>query len=94
MRMIDADAYKAEMKKRQEACVQWRDATSKDDEMYIRAEQSLATFIEAALTLEKMPTIEAMPIAWLKEKRKACAGEDNPYWHVLIEWQNEKEGWR
>ena len=64
MRLIDADAYKAEMKTRQDACAEWLDEAKADgnEEQYVRAEQALATFIEAKLTLDKMPTIEAEPI--------------------------------
>lgn len=68
MRPIDADAYAAEMQKRQEACKEWLAATDEGDEMHVRAQQSLAAFCEACLTLDKMPTMEAIPMSWINEK--------------------------
>lgn len=64
MRLIDADAYKAEMKQRQDACAEWRDEAKArcDTELYIRADGALATFVEAKLTLDKMPTVDAVPV--------------------------------
>lgn len=58
-RLIDADEYCTEMKARQDNCAVWRDRAREndDDELYVRAEEALATFIEAKLTLDKMPTI-------------------------------------
>ena len=69
MRLVDADAYKAEMKQRQDACAEWRDDAKADgnEELYARAEQALATFVEAKLTLDKMPTIDAVPVVRCRE---------------------------
>lgn len=64
MRLIDADAYRAEMKIRQDACAEWRDEAKAccDTELYVRADGALATFVEAKMTLDKMPTIDAVPV--------------------------------
>lgn len=64
MRLIDADAYKAEMKQRQDACAEWRDEAKAccDTELFVRADGALSAFIEAKLTLDKMPTIDAVPV--------------------------------
>ena len=58
-RLIDADAYCNEMGKRQEAAHKWMyEATiNANDEGYDRAEATCCAFIEAKLTLDKMPTI-------------------------------------
>lgn len=60
-RLIDADAYSAEMKKRQDACAAWRDDIKEGGgygtELYFRADSALAGFCEARMTLDKIPTI-------------------------------------
>lgn len=66
MRLIDADPYRAEIKKRQDACAKWRDETD-DEDIKIRADGSLAAFIECKLTLDKMPTIDASGIVKCKD---------------------------
>ena len=88
MRLIDADAYAAEMRGKQDACQQWLATTEGGDEMHIRAEQAMATFIEASLTLKNQPTIAAIPVEWIKQQ---------PIYQTiavraLIErWQKEQE---
>jgi len=69
MRLIDADAYCAEMKKRQDACVKWRDEAreSGNAEDLIRAEQALSGFIEAKLMLDHAPTVDAVPVVRCKD---------------------------
>ena len=64
MRLIDADAYSAEMKDRQNAAFAWvREAAGSGNEILEAcARQALATFSEAYLTLEKMPTVDAVPV--------------------------------
>lgn len=59
MRLIDADAYAAEMKKRQDACMDVM-ANAHSDRMYTENEHwagVLAAFAEAKITLDKMPTV-------------------------------------
>ena len=60
-RLIDADAYRAEIKKRQDACAEWRDDIKDGGgygtELYYRADSFLGAMCEAKLTLDKMPTI-------------------------------------
>ncbi len=75
MRLIDADAYAAEMRKRQNACMDWLTATEDGSEMNIRAEQAMVTFIEASLTLENQPTIPAITPDWLREKMDGYAAK-------------------
>lgn len=66
MRLIDADAYCAAMKERQDAVAAWRDDIKAgggvNTELWYRAEQALATFVEAKLTLDKIPTVDAVPV--------------------------------
>lgn len=67
-RLIDADAYAAEMRKRQENCRAWKDSLDRGSETYARAEQSFITFVEAALTLKNQPTVDAIPVEWLENR--------------------------
>lgn len=55
MRLIDADAYSAEMKDRQEAAWKWRnEAIAEEDEVKTaRAEGAFTAFTEAKLTMDK-----------------------------------------
>ena len=55
MRLIDADAYSAEMKDRQEAAWKWRnEAIAEEDELKLaRAEGAFTALTEAKLTMEK-----------------------------------------
>lgn len=93
MRLIDADAYAAEMRKRQEYCRAWKDSLDRGSETYARAEQSFITFVEAALTLKNQPTIDAIPVEWLRQYQSrmpntaAVMGVDV----VLKIWQKEQE---
>ena len=60
-RLIDADAFAAEMEKRQDACAEWRDDIKNGGgygtELYYRADSFLGAMCEVKLTLDKMPTI-------------------------------------
>lgn len=64
MRLIDAEAYAEEMKKRQDACKEWTQRTidTADEENYLRSCGAYAIFVEAKLTLDKMPTIDAVEV--------------------------------
>ena len=55
MRLIDADAYSAEMKDRQAAAWKWRnEAIAEEDEVKLaRAEGAYTAFTEANLTMDK-----------------------------------------
>lgn len=61
-RLIDADAYSAEMKKRQDACEKlMHDAERWNDVGLMgRADSAFSVFVEAKLTLDKMPTVDAV----------------------------------
>lgn len=54
-RLVDADAYSAEMKDRQEAAWKWRnEAIAEEDELKLaRAEGAYTAFTEAKLTMDK-----------------------------------------
>ena len=96
MRLIDADAYSAEMRKRQDACREWKDSLNEESENYARAEQSFVTFIEAELTLKTTPTIDAIPVEWLVKQmnRADDAGDldsvDLISW-LIQTWNKERQ---
>jgi hypothetical protein len=58
-RLVDADAYSAEMKDRQDAAWKWRnEAIAEEDEVKLaRAEGAFTAFVEAKLTWDKQATI-------------------------------------
>ena len=58
-RLVDADAYSAEMKDRQDAAWNWRnEAIGEEDEVKLaRAEGAFTAFVEAKLTWDKQATI-------------------------------------
>lgn len=93
-RLIDADVYAAEMRKKQDDCCAWKDSLDKGTELYARAEQSFVTFVEAALTLKNQPTIPAIPVEWLVDKMLNSPKELSlAAWRVLNAWRprNEQE---
>jgi hypothetical protein len=63
-RLIDANAYAAEMKVRQDACKEIMDAAKEDDnwELYAHMSAKFSIFAEAKLTLDKQPTVDAVPV--------------------------------
>lgn len=70
MRLIDADAYAAEMKERQDACqVAIKGADGTERECWERA---YAVFAEAKLTLDSMPTIGG----WISVKDRLPSEEE------------------
>ena len=91
MKLIDADAYAEEMKKRQDACKEWTQRTidTVDEENYLRSCGAYVVFVEAKLLLEKQPTIDAVEVvhcrdckwfvsyATYKMCRKAHLGSDD-----------------
>lgn len=95
MRLIDADAYAAEMRIKREECRAWKDSLQEGTELHARAEQSLVTFIEAALTLKSQPTINAIPIGWLKQKRDSQSDPwdylANAIDYILAVYKKEQE---
>jgi len=94
MRLIDADTYAAEMRRKQENCRIWKDSLDRGSETYARAEQSFITFVEAALTLKSQPTIDAIPVEWLRNihKNSILTRNDMEFRDWLIEkWQKEQE---
>ena len=96
MRLIDADAYAAEMRRKQDDCRAWEDSLDEGTELYARAEQSLVTFVEAWLTLKSQPTIDAIPLDWLREKMRGYASalkstEMDAVVRVMCMWEREQE---
>lgn len=75
-RYIDADAYAAEMKTRQDACKEILDAAEEDgnDKVYDRMNCAFGIFVEAKLTLDSMPTVDAVPVV-----RKPIRGYEGIY---------------
>lgn len=66
MRLIDADAFASEMKRRQDAAGKWlREA--KDHETATRADAVLSFIYEVKLTLDKMPIVDAVPVVRCKD---------------------------
>ena len=59
MRLIDADAFSEEMKRRQNACEKWMHNAEMltDEDMSARANGAWSVFIETKLTLDKQPTV-------------------------------------
>ena len=68
-RYIDADAYAAEMKQRQDALKELMDdAVAMDNwEMYDGLSREFSVFVEAKLTLDAMPTVDAVPVVKCRE---------------------------
>lgn len=68
-RYIDADAYAAEMKTRQDACLELMNAAREMDneEMYGQKSAAFSVFVEAKLTLDAMPTVDAVPVVRCKD---------------------------
>lgn len=58
-RLIDAEAYATEMKKRQDNAMLWKEKAERNNDMTIfsRGDQAMRTFSEAKLTLDNMETI-------------------------------------
>jgi predicted nucleotidyltransferase len=63
-RLIDANAYSAEMKTIQDALKELMDDADALDnwEMYDGLSRAFSVFVEAKLTLDAMPTVDAVPV--------------------------------
>lgn len=87
MRLIDADELIKEINNRCESAIKWGKNAIADhnEEIKIRAEQTIATFCEASLTAKKMPTIDAVEVVrckdcrWFNDRLKRDGTEDNRY---------------
>lgn len=75
-RLIDAVAYSAKMKERQDETFKWKEIVKQNGDMerYHRALGSIATFVEAKLTLDNMPTVDAVEVVRCKECKYYYAG--------------------
>lgn len=73
-RLVDCDAFSAEMKERQNEAGKWlRDA--KDHDTAVRADAVLSFLCEVKLTLDKLPTVIPEEDAYI-EMSKAKDAED------------------
>lgn len=75
MRLIDADALITEINDRIDAAIKWgcNAIADGDKEIKLRAEQAVATFCEASLTVKKMPTIDPVKHGrWVKQTDENC----------------------
>lgn len=86
VRLIDADVYAAEMRKKQDSCRVWKDGLEEGTELYARAEQAFDTFVEAALTLKSQPTIDAIPVEWLKTQINEALDDNETGLASDIDW--------
>ena len=68
-RYIDADAYAAEMKTRQDACLELMNAAREMDneEIYGQKSAAFSVFVEAKLTLDAVPTVDAVPVVFIND---------------------------
>ena len=78
MDLIDRAAYCAEMRSRQEACYKaYEDAKNEAEREHWSGVYTV--FVEAKLTLDKLPTIEAVPLdalcEWLAAQDFTVKGE-------------------
>lgn len=64
MRLIDADAYLAEMKIRQDALKEMVDAARNEEnwELYAKLSRAFGVFVEAKLVLNKQPTADVVSV--------------------------------
>ena len=90
-RYIDADAYAAEMKTRQDACLELMNAAREMDneEMYGQKSAAFSVFVEAKLTLDAMPTVDAVPVVRCQNCKHYC-GEDTYTNHRICKMWNEE----
>ena len=84
MRLIDADAYAAEMKTRQDACLELMNAAREMDneKMYGQKSAAFSVFVEAKLTLDAMPTVDAVPVVRCCECKHRYVDGDNVRYNV------------
>lgn len=87
-RLIDANAYATEMKSRQDALKELiDDAVAMDNwEMYDGLSRAFSVFVEAKLTLDAMPTVDAVPVVRCME----CKRWTNP---IPIEMKKDGYGY-
>ena len=99
MRLIDADAYAAEMKKRQDACMEAMENASYDGEQFSPKEHwdgVLAAFAEAKLMLDDMQTVGG----WISIKDRMPEDETRVIayvqhkicWYRMFAW-HDMYGW-
>lgn len=84
-RYIDADLYAAEMKTRQDACKEIMDSAKEDEkwELYGNMSAKFDIFIEAKLTLDNMPTVDAVPVKWISVKDRLPKPRFAREWYLV-----------
>ena len=96
MRLIDADTFSDEMRNRQNAAYELMQHSEKGSETNIRMDSAYAAFIECALTLDKMPTIDAVQVVRCKDcqytDEPIYEKDDHDHWcreHSLYVYEND-----
>jgi hypothetical protein len=93
MRLIDADAFSAVMKQRQDAVKEWL-SKGKDDETCARAESAYVMLCEVKLFLDQMPTIDAVEVVRCKDCKYAdVLITGNIYCKHFNEWHLHGTDW-
>ena len=97
IRLIDADTYADEMRKRQDACLKWiietKDIKEKNYTINDIALQSMATFSEAKLTLDKQPTVNHEDVVRCKDCKHHKHEDNGMVWCPNIVGSWVKEDW-
>lgn len=94
-RLIDANAYAAEMKTRQDACLELMNAAREMDneEMYGQKSAAFSVFVEAKLTLDAMPTVDAAQVVRCGECKYLTEITDYNGWCPRINDHIENFDW-
>ena len=80
MRLIDADAYADEMRKRQNECKKLIEEARKNKSSDVEYWNGIyATFVEAKLTLDSIPTVDAVPVVRCKDCKWWDKKAESPY---------------
>lgn len=91
MRPVDADAYADKMREKQKECNELiheagYNLTNESNRSYW--EGAFAAFVESKLTLDDMPTVDAVPAKHGKwEKKTVDSNQENV---VIAEWQSAR----
>ena len=89
MRLIDADELKEQLKERYEKSLKWR---SESLFCYDKADGEVAAYLEAIMTLNNVPTVDAVPVLRCKDCRYAEEDLKYPeYRYCRLHEQSKKE---
>ena len=69
MRLIDADELKGQLERIFKEAYEWKNKTALagDHSRYERADGAVAAYIEAIMTVNKAPTVDAVPVVRCKD---------------------------